>query len=68
MDLTVPAPKVDLDKLRSQKYVHEYEVSFTLTDCVEGNFLDALLNLDSKELGDQIKKLIKDENGQYTLE
>ena len=57
----------ELDEIHGRKHLHEFEVSFSV-ESKSGYFIDALLEVDSKSLGEQIKKLIKDENGQYTIE
>tara|TARA_R110002012_G_scaffold263750_2_gene446965 strand:+ start:1976 stop:2170 length:195 start_codon:yes stop_codon:yes gene_type:complete len=56
-----------MNDVHSQKIEHKYQVDFTIIG-KEGNFIDALQSVDSKELGTQIKKLIESENGQYTVE
>jgi len=57
----------ELDEIHGRNHLHEFEVSFSV-ESKSGHFIDALLEVDSKSLGEQIKKLIKDENGQYTVE
>lgn len=59
--------QIEIEKLHSSKTLHNYEVNFSVMSKTN-NFLDALLEIDSNELGDQIKKLIKEENRQYTIE
>jgi len=57
----------NLDEIHGRNHIHEFKVSFSV-ESKSGHFIDALLEVDSQSLGEQIKELIKDENGQYTVE
>ena len=48
----------ELDEIHGRNHLHEFEVSFSV-ESKSGHFIDALLEVDSKSLGEQIKKLIK---------
>ena len=49
------------------KIEHNYDVNFSVISDKK-DFLDALLEIDSTELGNQIKQLIESEDRQFTVE
>ena len=57
----------NLDEIHGRNHTHEFKVIFSV-ESKSGYFIDALLEVDSQSLGEQIKELIKDEKGQYTVE
>lgn len=57
----------ELEILHTLKFAHNYDINFTVQSNKK-DFLDALMEIDSSELGDQIKALIKSEDRQYTVE
>tara|TARA_R100001082_G_C4359178_1_gene158427 strand:+ start:284 stop:514 length:231 start_codon:yes stop_codon:yes gene_type:complete len=63
----VPLQQVEMEIAHTMKFNHEYEVNFSVLS-KEKDFLDALMEIDSSELGDQIKALIESQDRQYTVE
>lgn len=57
----------EIEALHTLKFSHNYDINFTVQSNKK-DFLDALMEIDSSELGDQIKALIKSEDRQYTVE
>ncbi len=57
----------DPDELHTRQHKHEFNVQFSVIS-KDRNFLNALEDINSNELGDQIKQLIKNEDRQFTTE
>jgi len=58
---------VNLDSVHSSETTHLFDVNFSVISKTK-NFLDALEEINSKELGNQIKQIIKDDNRQFNTE
>ena len=58
---------VNLDSVHSSETTHLFDVNFSVISKTK-NFLDALEEINSKELGNQIKQIIKDDNRQFNIE
>jgi|TARA_R110002020_G_scaffold383387_1_gene594012 thiamine pyrophosphate-dependent acetolactate synthase large subunit-like protein len=65
-DEWVPQQK-EIEALHTMKIEHNYDVNFSVVSDKK-DFLDALLEIDSTELGSQIKKLIESQDRQFTVE
>jgi len=57
----------DLDSIHSSETTHIFDVNFSVISKTK-NFLDALETINSEELGNQIKQIIKDDNRQFNIE
>tara|TARA_R100001460_G_scaffold65015_4_gene105300 strand:+ start:1174 stop:1383 length:210 start_codon:yes stop_codon:yes gene_type:complete len=57
----------NLDNLHSSETTHIFDVNFSVISKTK-NFLDALESINSEELGNQIKQIIKEENRQFNVE
>tara|TARA_B100000287_G_scaffold6495_1_gene6283 strand:- start:595 stop:807 length:213 start_codon:yes stop_codon:yes gene_type:complete len=62
-----PDGEMNVNELHSRQHKHEFNVQFSVIS-KDRNFLNALEDINSNELGDQIKALIKEENRQFTTE
>ncbi len=58
---------VNLDSVHASETTHLFDVNFSVISKTK-NFLDALEEINSKELGNQIKQIIKDDNRQFNIE
>ena len=65
-DEWVPQQK-ELETLHTMRIEHNYDVNFSVVSDKK-DFLDALLEIDSTELGTQIKQLIESQDRQFTVE
>jgi len=65
-DEWVPQQK-ELEALHTMRIEHNYDVNFSVVSDKK-DFLDALLEIDSTELGTQIKQLIESQDRQFTVE
>ena len=62
----IPQQK-EIEALHTMRIEHNYDVNFSVISDKK-DFLDALLEIDSTELGTQIKKLIESQDRQFTVE
>ncbi len=62
----IPQQK-ELEALHTMRIEHNYDVNFSVISDKK-DFLDALLEIDSTELGTQIKQLIESQDRQFTVE
>jgi|TARA_B100001142_G_C14073642_1_gene554595 hypothetical protein len=62
----IPQQK-ELEALHTMRIEHNYDVNFSVVSDKK-DFLDALLEIDSTELGTQIKQLIESQDRQFTVE
>jgi len=62
----IPQQK-ELEALHTMRIEHNYDVNFSVISDKK-DFLDALMEIDSLELGNQIKQLIESQDRQFTVE
>mgnify|MGYP003636924621 FL=1 len=65
-DEWIPQQK-EMEALHTMRIEHNYDVNFSVVSDKK-DFLDALLEIDSTELGTQIKQLIESQDRQFTVE